>query len=755
MVTTRVDEEFGDQVDRLAGTLRSSVSAKLTHFQVILGAQTDRVSLDRCAEYILERPMRVAALVDSDTDPLLLAALAGDRSMRHLAGLPAVGSDRDVAYASSLEGLAGRACREHLQLCRTDPIAARQQEARWVATRSAFRSGFLAEPIAAMEATFGAAAVVAQDQALGRRSLTVPPPGWQPHGVMASVAPVLPDLVEAHRRTPLLTTSPKPWPVREGSRFQGFDRVRPRFIARGGIGRAEQLARRSYIRAPLGQPWMRARLSASIARGPDATRQFLLRAASSPRRAATLLQLQLDPMIVAAALGRPAMAAVMAGRPVPGGGNLGRLCDALARADRERLDIGARDTVVEARRDKLLEGPIRGRVAQGEAARFVNQVWLARELPPTALQSDLTVSGSIPLSPADDFERAWQDSREARIDGREPRYVPLYEEALAEAIAQAVVEPPAYGLEDWVGSPAPVNADADTAPPRPSPDNAPYGTPPPRPGAADEVQLTMDLQAFRAALRDEHSPEDLHRLANAFARVPGVAPSRSLGAREDGHLHDFMESMELAATPGERDAHALRFSEQLDATRACARDIRESPADASSHERVYEERLLMAKQFEKHSLGELSVDDRIEALHELFEARASSVDPPLGRAELDALATDVISKQRLLPTNGRSIEIDGRTNGHLDAFVEVMRDASTPEERRIHVTQLLRSAGAAHALVLADRKDPDPEHLASNRRVRSCDPGPRGPSGRCGGPYGAACGCSGPRSASCSLSGSV
>ena len=115
-----------------------------------------------------------------------------------------------------------------------------------------------------------------------------------------------------------------------------FDRVRTRFIARGGIERAEPLARRPKIPGRFSAAAGRRCLEASLNRAPEATRQSCC--AQRPTPAAPPTSLQLPPRSHDRRRGRsgkPAMAVVMAGRPVPGGGNPGR-SDLLAHRDRER-----------------------------------------------------------------------------------------------------------------------------------------------------------------------------------------------------------------------------------------------------------------------------------------------------------------------------------------------------------------------------------------------------------------------------------
>ena len=179
MVETRVSPDFADQAVRLAGTKRALASAAMMDLRMQLAAQRDRRALDDFGTFALARPVRVAALLDNRPDPLVLAAVAGDRAMRNLAGLSGRGTEGEkLKFATTLEGLAAKTARDHLELCRTDPAAARRLEARWARQRQPYRSGFLGEALQAMEATYGTACTVAQDQSQGRRPLITPPPGW-------------------------------------------------------------------------------------------------------------------------------------------------------------------------------------------------------------------------------------------------------------------------------------------------------------------------------------------------------------------------------------------------------------------------------------------------------------------------------------------------------------------------------------------------------------------------------------------------
>ena len=413
MVATRLGREFGDQVLRLEATHRGRLSGLFTDLRTILAIQTDRKSVDRLGEYILRRPVRVASLLAEHPDPVLLTALAGDRAMRNLSGLDATGTDgENVPHASTLESLAARAARDHLRLCQTDPTVARQREATWAANRAAVRSSFLRESVDAMESTFGSACHVILDRAEGRRPLVVPPGEWQAQGVMAAVAAELP---RAYRQmcdgVPMQASMPARWAPRGGDRHRGWDRARVRFIAKGGIGRAEQLARRSLLRVGVSTVAMRYRLATALDAGPAATQQFLQRAASNPRRAAALLRMNMDPMVVASALGPKAMEAVMSGRPVPGETNLHRLCDALVRADRARVEELRRSDNPQAE----LLAHRRDQDFGAAAGAYVNRQWHGAADRDSPLGSDVLGLSDNPEA----FYQLWQQRRTGDPAARE------------------------------------------------------------------------------------------------------------------------------------------------------------------------------------------------------------------------------------------------------------------------------------------------------------------------------------------------
>ena len=450
MVETRVSSDFADQAVRLAGTKRALASAAMMDLRMQLAAQRDRRALDDFGRFALARPVRVAALLENRPDPLVLAAVAGDRAMRNLAGLSGRDTEGEkLKFTTTLEGLAAKTARDHLELCRSDPAAARRIEARWARQRQPYRSGFLGEPLQAMEATYGAACTVAQDQSQGRRPLMTPPPGWSPTGVMAKARSALPDLEKARAESLVDTAMPEQWNVRRGLRHQGLDRLRTRFVARGGVGRAEQLARRSLVRVPLGRPWMRRRLAASMRKGPEAMRSFLARVASNPRRAATLIKMRIDPVLVAAAIGPKAVEALVSGRPVPEAGNLGKLCEQLVRRDRERLS-DAYHAGSPAHRERMLSGG--GSPGfRGEVRDFVNRVMDAT---PRAAERAEDWRDHLYGDKAGDVYAAWQAQRRGLAEGERPEALdPEVGERLrhARTVPDAGDNASSYDTSDWSG----------------------------------------------------------------------------------------------------------------------------------------------------------------------------------------------------------------------------------------------------------------------------------------------------------------
>ena len=517
MVTNRLSREFGDEVKRLMGTRRGMASEVGVELQVLLAVQTSREAVDKAGEYILRRPVRVASVLSATPDPLVLAALAGDRAMRNLAGLDATGTDgQDLDYATSLETMAARAARDHVIRCQRDPVAARELEAGWVANRSAIRSSFLRESVEAMEATYGTACAALTDRADGRRPLVAPPPTWAAQGVMASVARPFPQGFQQSFGNVLMTTAPpEKWMPRQGRGYEGWDRVRTRFIAKGGVGRAEQLARRSLIRVPASRMMMRSRLTANLNRGPEAAKHFVQRAASHPRRAAALLSMPIDPMVVAAALGPQAMAAVLEGRRVPIESQAARLCDALVRADRERVAVAMASGDPDKAMAELREA---GDLGDG-AHQFVDRAW-KRSVPdePDPRSRPLGLS----RSDAPSVEEVWQKARVGAISPAE-----ISPDFRAQIKAAAANEPADLDLSAWDDFSDPAEETPDEYSGRAADPVDPVES------RSDPAELTINsidvllaLQYFPEPGLDKFDPVDqelvVHHVAERLAQRLGV-----------------------------------------------------------------------------------------------------------------------------------------------------------------------------------------------------------------------------------------
>ena len=85
---TRVSPDFAEQTVRLAGTKHALASAFM-NLWMRLTDQQDRRALDESGKFLIARPVRGATLLAKRSNPLMLAAVAGDRAMRNLAGLGA------------------------------------------------------------------------------------------------------------------------------------------------------------------------------------------------------------------------------------------------------------------------------------------------------------------------------------------------------------------------------------------------------------------------------------------------------------------------------------------------------------------------------------------------------------------------------------------------------------------------------------------------------------------------------------------
>ena len=294
--------DFVDRTLELEGAVRARMSARETAWALRSAAHAGDDAFSALARRITSSPARLAGVLSGEHDPLLLCALAGRRCMQDLAGVVLAGG-RSAAQGSLLERLAARAVRRHWELCCTDPVRAQRLEARWMAGRATMRSGYLGAPLTAMEATYGAACSAEREAAQGRLVSVVPPASWTPVGVHVGVLAGYGSARWDRMRLQAVaeTESPADWRCRLGN--DAAERPRARFVARGS-GRTEQLARKWLSpRMAVSRIAFQVRLKRAMARGPAATRGFLVSLASNPRRAAAAVRARLDPMVVAAAIG--------------------------------------------------------------------------------------------------------------------------------------------------------------------------------------------------------------------------------------------------------------------------------------------------------------------------------------------------------------------------------------------------------------------------------------------------------------------
>ena len=378
--------DFVDRTLELEGSVRARLSSRETAWALRSAAHVGDDAFSALARRITSSPARLAGVLSGEHDPLLLCALAGRRCMQDLAGVvPADG--RSAAPAALLELLAARAVRRHWELCCTDPVRAQRLEARWMAGRATMRSGYLGAPLAAMEATYGAACSAEREAAQGRLVSVVPPAAWTPGGVHAGALAGYgsPRWDRMRSQAVAETEPPEDWRCRPGN--DAAERPRARFVARGA-GRTEQLARRWVSpRMAVSRVAFQVRLKRAMARGPAATRRFLVSLASNPRRAAAAVRARLDPMVVAAAIGPSAIEGALAGRLVRTSGPLGRLQDELYRRDLARLEQVRAPARVDRTEDRArlaadpevraaLDGGVASRKGMRDAsARFVDAVW--------------------------------------------------------------------------------------------------------------------------------------------------------------------------------------------------------------------------------------------------------------------------------------------------------------------------------------------------------------------------------------------
>ena len=425
----RLSQDFIERTKELQGTVAARASGRVTAWALRSAAHTGDDHFDALARRVTSSPMRLAGLMSGDHDPMLLCALAGRRSMQDLAGVAPAGG-RSQAVPTVLESCAVRRVQEHWELCRTEPEKAKRLEARWAAGRATMRSGYMGAPLAAMEATFGAACSAEREAAQGRLVSTVPPASWDPAGAHADrlAGYGSPRWNRMRAEAVAETQAPADWRPRQGNVAR--DRPRARFIARGP-GRFQQLADSRFSpRMAVSRIAFQYRLKRAMARGPAATRRFLTSVASNPRRAAAAVRARLDPMVVAAALGPKAIEGMLAGKPVQAPGPLGRLQDELHKRDVARLEDvralrpdapagNAPDAA--AQRDALDGGLASDKGMRDASAGFVDKVW----------RGDTRVGGqgagwSADSALGEQFEQghltgspydAWRARREAVVEG--------------------------------------------------------------------------------------------------------------------------------------------------------------------------------------------------------------------------------------------------------------------------------------------------------------------------------------------------
>ena len=385
------DPAFYDAFEAAQGTVLSKAVARVQGIALHVAAGRGDAALARFATQLERSPLRLAAVVDrlDDTDPMLLAALAGRRSMQDLAGVQPVGG-RQPTPPTLLESVAREAAQRHWDRCRTNPEQAQRLDAVWTARRHRLRGGHLGEALDAMESTYGVACSAQSEATLGRRVTVAPPQGYVPRGGIELTGIGN----ERWQRINRDAATAVPWPSAWGYHAATPSRQKPFLYVARGTGRAEQLASRRFApRVALSQPFFRMRLRWAMAKGPAATRQFLTSVANNPRRMAAALRSRLDPIVVAAAIGPNAILHTVAGRNDRYPGPLGRLYAAVHRQDTEllssvRLDAnGARPRgVTDADAARVVDGGLQGdpetqRLAEG----LVQRVWKSGSRGPSSL----------------------------------------------------------------------------------------------------------------------------------------------------------------------------------------------------------------------------------------------------------------------------------------------------------------------------------------------------------------------------------
>ena len=359
---------------------RTAVRSVAVGYGALIAAQTSPAAVSRVARKLLKSPERLAAYMRSNPDPVMFAAIAGQRAVSNLCGVHTL----DRSPATPLEGYAAKVARAHLQLCRTDPALAAKREARWAGQRRLLRSGFLRPFVDAAAQTYGTACRGLIDSAEGRRVYAVPARGWQPVGVMSGVR--VPTFDVARRAAVLEQPAVLGMPQ---IALRGSGRLRRRLMIAKGPARAEQLLQRSRIRVPLSALVFKMRLKRALRRGPDSTQRFLQRAANNPRRAAAAVRAGLDPLVIAAAVGPAQVEKVLRGGSFEHNTPLARLGKALVE-ERARLHPGSArraengptrfdsDLEYGESRDRFVAG-VMGLRSNPEGPALVSAAWRANQ----------------------------------------------------------------------------------------------------------------------------------------------------------------------------------------------------------------------------------------------------------------------------------------------------------------------------------------------------------------------------------------
>ena len=422
-----VDADFGYDFEGSLGRRGVVLRSLFTPYRVIISAQTSRASMEAYAAKLMRSPRQLAAWMRTNPDPIIVAAVAGDRAMANLAGV----RTRNRQNTTPLEGLAQAVARRHLELC-ASPSGAKHAEAchrRWAGHRGLLRSGFLRGASDAVIQTYGAACRTLVDQSKGRRPLCVPPEGWKPVGVMGRIR--LPDL-KAARASAVLEYPPVGVPPDDSAVRSSF--LRRRLLIANGIDRAVQLAGRSRIRVPLSRAIFVFRLKRALRGGPDRTARFLQRVANSPRRAAAAISAGLDPLVVAGTLGSRHVESLMQGRGFSPSSPLGRLGAKLlerttgvdGRSPGGKPPRLAGDREYEGLRNNVVAAQF-GLNSAGGAAERVGDAWNAvvryykSDAPETRAERDVAVRDLVEsASPrfGGDDEDWWRSKRYDDLDGQ-------------------------------------------------------------------------------------------------------------------------------------------------------------------------------------------------------------------------------------------------------------------------------------------------------------------------------------------------